>query len=486
MFLSTLLKYYKRQDIQQAIVDNSRFREVAIKYGDRGFGKRPDVIRYPHEVLELAKQGATSFHLSEELWQNPLQLDTGMRKQDLDTLRTGWDLVLDVDFEEWECTKLITKALIHALRQHGINCVTVKFSGNKGFHIGVPFEAFPGRVKGIPTKHLFPDGVKRIAAYLVDYVDSRDQGFPLSKQIIDKYSSVQTTPVCTKCGKEKDTKTKSSVEFICPRCESRVTHPDAKLMKCRKCKILMERFDSRQGEKCSCGNARFLDKVNLKIDTMLISSRHMFRSAYSLHEKSELASVPIDPDSIAEFERDMAKPELVKPRLTFLDRMAAVPGEASQLIVQAYDYKPILEEEKEKEIRHYTLPDEKIPEQFFPPCIKLILKGIDDGRARSVFILLNFLRNCAWPYDDIKALLIEWNKRNKEQLRDTNLLGPIRYHKQKKRTVLPPNCDSQMYYLDIGVCKQDPLCAKIKNPVNYTRIKARYHKPVKKKSKKSS
>ena len=62
---SQILLHYKRKEIQEAIVDDARDKEVAIKFGDGGFGKRPDVIRYPQDVMELAKQGATSFHASE-------------------------------------------------------------------------------------------------------------------------------------------------------------------------------------------------------------------------------------------------------------------------------------------------------------------------------------------------------------------------------------------------------------------------------------
>ena len=33
---------------------------------------------------------------------------------------------------------------------------------------------------------------------------------------------------------------------------------------------------------------------------------------------------------------------------------------------------------------------------------------------------------------------------------------------------LPPNCDNESYYLDIGICHPDSLCKQIKNPVSYT------------------
>ena len=69
--LGTLLRHYKRSDIQEAMVRAAEDKEIAVKYGDKGFGKRPDVLRNPRDVIEFAKNGATSFHCSEELWTNP-------------------------------------------------------------------------------------------------------------------------------------------------------------------------------------------------------------------------------------------------------------------------------------------------------------------------------------------------------------------------------------------------------------------------------
>ncbi len=59
-----------------------------------GFAKRPNILQYPQDVSEFAKDGATSFHVSEEHWNNPMELEPGMSKKKLDKLRTGWDLIL--------------------------------------------------------------------------------------------------------------------------------------------------------------------------------------------------------------------------------------------------------------------------------------------------------------------------------------------------------------------------------------------------------
>src|SRR3989344_3794830 len=116
--LSALLTYYKRKDIQEAIIHHAKDKEVAIKFGEKGFGKRPDTLQYSNDILELAKQGATSFHASEELWKNPLQLDPLMKKSDMENLRKGWDLMLDIDCTFLEYSKISADLIIKALRHH--------------------------------------------------------------------------------------------------------------------------------------------------------------------------------------------------------------------------------------------------------------------------------------------------------------------------------------------------------------------------------
>ena len=63
--LADTLSYYKRKEVQEAIISYSKDREVCAMYGLQQFGKRPDVLNYPGDVMELVKQNATSFHISE-------------------------------------------------------------------------------------------------------------------------------------------------------------------------------------------------------------------------------------------------------------------------------------------------------------------------------------------------------------------------------------------------------------------------------------
>lgn len=168
----TCLRFYKRKDIQDAIIMHARNKEIGLRYND-SFGKRPDQLSYPKEILELARRGVTSFHASEELWENPLELDSSKSRKELDELRTGWDLVLDIDCIDWEFSKLTTSLFIGALKENGVKDVSCKFSGNKGFHIGVPFEAFPPQIGGQETKSLFPLAAQKISQYLLDVITKK-------------------------------------------------------------------------------------------------------------------------------------------------------------------------------------------------------------------------------------------------------------------------------------------------------------------------
>ncbi len=426
--LSTILTYYKRADVQNELVEHAKNREVAIRFGDKGFGKRPDVLNYPLDVLELAKQGATSMHASEERWRNPLQLDPMLRKQELEALRTGWDLVIDIDCPYFEYSKIAADLIVKALRHHRIKSISVKFSGNKGFHIGVPFEAFPERIADEETCKRFPEATRGVAAYL--------------KNMVKGVFAAKIMGI-----------------------EGRDINKIAENLNKKKEELVM-------------GNLLNADAA-LDIDTLLISSRHLYRMPYSLHEKSGLASVPVELDRILEFKREDALPSkvVVRKELRFLDRENVIVNEAGELfdraITEAVHRKDAMEF-KLKEMKEFDIPETAIPEQFFPPCIKLILNGLSDGKKRSLFILTNFLVSVGWGYDEIEKLLHEWNKKNNEPLREVLLVGQIRYHKQQKKKILPPNCNNMMYYKDFGVCKPDNLCFKIKNPVSYSRRKTAY------------
>ena len=485
--ISTILKYYKQPEIQKAIISNAKGREVAIRFGDNGFGKRPDTLNYPRDILELAKQGATSFHASEELWKNPLQLDPDMKKKDAEELRLGWDLILDIDCEVWNISKITAWLIIESLKQHKIKSVSCKFSGNKGFHIAVPFESFPGEIDGKETKNGFPDTARSVAKYLLGYIstnyikikgdnitfgDKFDVSFSRLKEVTGKDIDELTEKRCSDCNSKVDNN-KVIVEFICPKCSSSIK-ANEKFRKCDKCNIFMQRLEHKKG--CKCGSSNSYRKFNplsiIDVDTILISSRHLYRMPYSLHEKSGLVSVPIDPDRVLKFSKKTAETSRVKARFPFLDKKNVVKNEAKELLERALKFDEKKEHTESRE-GSFEMFAESVPEQFFPPCITNILSGLEDGRKRALFILANFLTSAGWDYESIEKKLKEWNKKNSEELREVLIKGQIRYHKQRKKKILPPNCQNKMYYVDMRVCNPDNLCRKIKNPVNYCFVRAK-------------
>src|SRR3989344_6988039 len=178
--MSEIIKFYSRKDIQREILDLCKDKEIAVKFGDKGFGKRPDILQFESDVKELAKQGATSFHCSEELWKDPLQLKPGMTRGQMDILRTGFDLVLDVNCKFIDYSKIAAYIIIEALRFNGIQNIGCKFSGGSGVHIAIPFESFPQIVNNVDTKLQFPEIPKAVANYIKSLIKPH-----LTKEILN-------------------------------------------------------------------------------------------------------------------------------------------------------------------------------------------------------------------------------------------------------------------------------------------------------------
>jgi len=414
------MKYYSRKDIQKELIKLAANREISVMYGNK-FGKRPDILEYENDVIEFVKNGATSFHASEERWKNPLLLKPGMSKKQLDSLRTGFDCILDVDSKFLEFSRVAAKLIIDVLKFYDIKSFSIKFSGNKGFHIGIPFEVFPKEINNQKINLFFPEGTKLIINYVRDIIKEDLKNEILNLSSLQEISKAFNKP-------QKD--------FI--------------------------------------KNKKFDPFSVVDIDYMLISTRHMFRMPYSYHEKSNLISIPINPKEIKTFKLSKAKIKNIKADITFLDTSKVKYPEADHLLQQAIAF--TLETKKKELKKHkketYASHKGMINKDFFPPCILKILKGLkEDGRKRSVFILINFLKQMGWDFKKIQDLLLKWNKKNYEPLRESYIISQINWHKKQHQSILPPNCNNEMYYASIAVCNPDNWCKKIKNPVNYTNKK---------------
>ncbi len=433
--IGTALRHYKRAEIQEEIIYAAQNKEAVAKFGEE-FGQRPDVLKYPKDVLEQVKKGATSFHVSEEMWSYPSRLSAGMSRAELDELRTGWDLVLDIDCPYFHYSKIAADETVKLLKRYGIKAISVKFSGNKGFHAGVPFESFPEIINENESKLMFPEAMKRTALYVIDAIKEKVR--------------LRITET------EKDIAAIRAKTGIDAPPELKVTSKDT-----------MESAKTKMN--------KYIESI-IKMDTVLISSRHLYRTPYSLHEKTGLVSIPINPDRIMEFEKAEAAPGKTTPDLEhrFLDRGKAVRNEAQSLFDDSFrKIRPIRTGEDEKAQRYYKETEGAIPQQYFPPCIKKILAGLSDGRKRALFILTNFLSSTGWEYKDIENAVKDWNQRNKPALNDAHIQGHLLYFRQKKKKMPPPNCSNTGYYSDIGIKCPEEICSRCRNPVVFAKRKMR-------------
>ncbi|MCD6371770.1 MAG: hypothetical protein J7L39_03570 [Candidatus Aenigmarchaeota archaeon] len=415
-------EWYSREKVQRALIEISKSREVVAVYADLSFGKRPDMLVYPTDILQAVAEGAVSFHGSVERWSQPMKLDVGMTKDRLDELRIGWDIILDPDVNDFQIGKITTLNIIEALKDHGIKNFSVKFTGGKGFHIGIPFESLPPKVNFKETSKLYPELFRIIIEYLKEYI--RDK-------LRDDLLSIEN-PV----GLAQRTRKQIS-EII-----------------------------SEDG---------LIDPFKI-ISLDVFGSRHLFRLPYSLHEKTELVSLPLKPSKIEAFEKENALPENVKVKDRFLD-VKYEKRDAEGLIIEAMDWYAIHKKEVKavhKEVKAKPrVRLRKIPEKYFPPCIKTILKGLADGRKRSIFVLVTFLKNMGWNNEEIEKVINEWNQRNTPPLRQSFIRTQLRWHFRQERNLLPPNCDNPNFLPNYGVCKPDNICKGgtgeivIKNPINY-------------------
>jgi hypothetical protein len=406
--------------VQEQIISLSGHREIVARYTDK-VGARPDVLLFNNDILEFVKKGATSFHASMERWTNPLFLENLKTKKEMDTIREGWDLVLDIDCPYLKYSKICAKLLLDALEFHSIKNYSVKFSGNSGFHIGVPFESFPKEINKVQTKLLFPEAPRIIAQYLRQMI-----GEQLSDRMLE--------------------------------------HEDIKEI----LKTTGKQF------KDVVKDGKFDPYSIITIDTVAISPRHLFRMSYTFNEKRWLISIPLRKKDIDGFDLKQAEYRNVNAELGFLDKHE--PNEAKQLFVQAFDWnnREIAMKSASEAVEKYDIPKEAVQKQYFPPCMVQILNGLEDGRKRGLFILLNFLRSSGWDYDSIQKEIAEWNKRNKEPLRESYISSQISWHKRLKGSYLPPNCDNKSYYADIGVCHPDAFCKT--NPVVHAALRMRSEK----------
>jgi len=372
--------YYSRRDIQRTIFDFSKDREIVPRYFE-GFGKRPDSLQYPGDIFELVKSGATSFHCSEELWQDPMKISTDMNEKQLDELRKGWDLLLDIDSKYLDYSKIMVEQILKVFKFHNIKNFGIKFSGSKGFHLIVPWKAFPKEINEVKVSDMFPTWPRIIIQYIMEVT---------KKVLIEKITNLAKS-------------NKYVRDFQAPK----EVMPDLILV-----------------------SPRHLFRVPYSL--------HEKTALASVVLKPEEIKVfqPKDADPFKTKVRNFM-PESEEGEATELLR------EALDWYKNKYPGEEIERSEKKKfDFKPVRLTD--LSEANFPPAIKKILQGVTDGRKRALFILINFFRSIGMDKEELEKRIYSWNEKNEVALKTGYIKSQLSWSYRHK-PILPPNYDKDYY-----------------------------------------
>ncbi len=407
------LDYYSNEFVIKQLLASSADREIAGAFWDGTYDQRPNILQFPSDIVQMVKKGVTSFHFSVEHWTNPMAITTGT--DNYDRLRKGWDVIIDIDSKmTLDESKIAARLVCELLEKYSLRNYGIKFSGRRGFHIVLPWTMFPK---------------------IIDYNDAAKL-YPLIPRIVSR--------------------------FI----RKKIKHQ------------LMEELIKSKGAK---NLFSILDEVPEKISPYFFveiekdwGNRHMFRAPYSLNEKTWLVSVPISLNQLKDFDPKEAEPKKVIANTnTYENFFRGEENEAQDLLLEAMDWYTTVKKEKPKQHVHRIVWEKKIAEENFPPCVKNILGGMQDGRKRSIFTLVNFLRMMNWSWPEIEEKIYAWNEKNRPPLPRSIVLSQLRWSQMNQRTTANCPPDGDLFYTDTGICKPDKICTAgsgkivIRNPVVY-------------------
>ena len=301
MNLYHITKYYSNPKVQQEMLKIAKNREVVGSFRDGSFFHRPDTMEYPKDIEERVKKGITCFHCSVEHWKSPMQLSSQLRGKELDELRSGYDIIIDIDSKaKLEHASITARIIYEKLKDLGVKA-TLKFSGSRGFHVGIASNAIPKRINFKPTSDQYPEIPQMIALYL------REE---LKEQILEELINYEG-------GVAALVQTVPEVSELSP-------------------------FQFVDVEK-NWGN------------------RHLFRMPYSLHPKYWLVSLPIKAEQLKDFKSKIAEPDKVDFKAKFLVNK---DGEAMELFEKALKWKKTVKK-KDIPVRKFKkgspIPEEFFP-----------------------------------------------------------------------------------------------------------------------------
>ncbi len=391
-------------EIASEIARIAQDKEIAVEYDKGKFGQRPMIINYPGDVSSLARAGVKAFHCSVETWRNPMELKTEVSKEFLDSLRTGWDYLIDIDSNAGlEFARKAALVFADELEHHyGISGFYTKFSGRRGFHMIVPFETFPMDIGGTPAEQTYPELPRKLTDHLKSLCREK-----LRKELID------------------------SGHLTSDEGQDPYAYVD----------IDSAIFTSRH---------MFRMPYSLHLGTYLASIP--LTSKELKHFRVEDAM----PENVK-----IKKGFLSRERRSNARQFV-------EAAIHQYEEEKQEEMRPERKFTHALSLGSRAAPENFPPCMKEMLKGLSDGRKRASFLLAAYMLNVGWRKEEIELQLIDWNSRNKPPMRKLDLLAPLKGQLRLKRPLLPPNCSNQAHYKEIGVCVPDGFCSRIKNPLAYT------------------
>jgi hypothetical protein len=380
-------------------------------------------------------------------------------------------------------------------------------SGSKGFHIIVPWKAFPEEIYGRKTSDMFPEWPRLICGYLESIIQPKlaerilhDESL---KDIAEKTGKSEEDLIVRECVScHRPAVKKSLITWVCPACKNEINAEEGMYNNRRKSKCpnpdcrqeLFEksRKDIFQCEFCEVSSQknpelfeekeRFATEKLIEADLILVAPRHLFRMPYSLHEKTALSSVVIDKDKIKDFQITDANALKVKVKDFY---PSAQKNEARDLLLQSLDWKEqkdqeenIVEIQKKNarkgdsldvkpkgDYKQVIIPDPS--EELYSPQIKLLLEGVkQDGRKRALFILLGFFKSLGVDEDGIEKRIYEWNEKNYNPLKKGYVQSQLNWYRRMP-VRMPPNFNNPIYK-DLGVDKHDELSKQVKNPVAYS------------------
>ncbi len=511
--------YYSNPKVQDELLKFSKNREVVPRYFEF-FGKRPDTLQYNSDIMGLVNKGATSFHASEEIWNDPLLINSDMSQTELTNMRASWDLLVDIDSPFLDYSKIAAILLAEEFEKHGIFHYGIKFSGSKGFHLIVPGHCFPDKFNGLETKKMFPEWPRTIVQYLMFKIKNeynkriKELGinFDAVKERMNLSEEDLISIQCPNCSNSVN-KT-NFVEFSCEKCNNPYSRPDFKITKkkikctdescsgfleikkvidnyffCKNCKTklntqgnlnsesrnkIQESKESRSSITAKEFKEELAGEKIASLDLVLVAPRHLFRMPYSLHEKTALSSVVLDKFELENFSPKDANPLKLNFKPFYKETNQK---EAFNLLKDALEWQEKnnegIQDRKPRISEEYVSDFTGVTEDMFPPAIKKLLNGLQEGRKRGLFILITFLKSLNYPEDYISQKVHDWNEKNDPPLKEGYIKSQLDWNFKQKKKILPPNYSNDSFYKDLKLIDSPQ---KYKNPLVEVSIKLKKFK----------